>query len=65
MALVARPLAEVMIGEELRVAATAVTPWIALSALLYGMTAFNGASEGYIIHTIIANNIGNLLMTQM
>ena len=40
VALVARPLAEVMIGEELRVAATAVTPWIALSALLYGMTAY-------------------------
>jgi len=40
VALVARPLAEVMIGEELRVAATAVTPWIAVSALLYGLTAY-------------------------
>ena len=36
VALVARPLAEVLIGEELRIAATSVTPWIALSALLYG-----------------------------
>ena len=40
VALVARPLAEVMIGEELRVAAASVTPWIALSALLYGLTAY-------------------------
>ena len=40
VALVARPLAEVMIGQELRVAATSVTPWIALSALLYGLTAY-------------------------
>ena len=40
VALVARPLAEVLIGEELRVAAESVTPWIALSALLYGLTAY-------------------------
>lgn len=40
VALVARPLAEVLIGEELRVAAASVTPWIALSALLYGLTAY-------------------------
>lgn len=40
LALVARPLAEVLIGEELRVAAASVTPWIAASALLYGMTAY-------------------------
>ena len=40
VALVARPLAEVLIGEELRIAATSVTPWIALSALLYGLTAY-------------------------
>ena len=40
VALVARPLAEVMIGPDLRDAATLVTPWIALSALLYGMTAY-------------------------
>lgn len=40
VALVARPLAEVMIGENLREAATLVTPWIALSAFLYGMTAY-------------------------
>ncbi len=40
VALVARPLAEVLIGEELRVAAASITPWIALSALLYGLTAY-------------------------
>lgn len=40
VALVARPLAEVLIGEELRAAAAQVTPWIALSALLYGLTAY-------------------------
>ncbi|HYD28782.1 lipopolysaccharide biosynthesis protein [Brevundimonas sp.] len=40
VALVAGPLAEVLIGEELRVAAASVTPWIALSALLFGLTAY-------------------------
>jgi len=40
VALVARPLAEVMIGESLRDAAAQVTPWIAVSALLYGLTAY-------------------------
>lgn len=40
LALVARPLSEFMIGESLRGAATLVTPWIALSALLYGLGAY-------------------------
>lgn len=40
VALVARPLAEFMIGEDLRGAATLVTPWIALSAFLSGMTVY-------------------------
>ncbi|MFJ6023830.1 lipopolysaccharide biosynthesis protein [Brevundimonas sp. NPDC092305] len=40
VALVARSLAEVLIGEDLRTAAALVTPWIALSALLYGLTAY-------------------------
>ncbi|MGV8930249.1 MAG: polysaccharide biosynthesis C-terminal domain-containing protein [Brevundimonas sp.] len=40
VALVARPLAEVLIGEDLRSAAASVTPWIALSALLFGLTAY-------------------------
>lgn len=40
VALVARPLGEVMIGPALRETAAQITPWIALSALLYGMTAY-------------------------
>ena len=40
VALVARPLAQFMIGEHLRDAATLITPWIALSALLSGMTVY-------------------------
>lgn len=40
VALVARPLSEFMIGPELRDAASAITPWIALSALFYGLTAY-------------------------
>ena len=40
VALVARPLAQIMIGEDLRDAATLVTPWIALSALLSGVTVY-------------------------
>lgn len=40
VALVAVPLSEVLIGEDLRGAAASITPWIALSALLYGLTAY-------------------------
>lgn len=40
LALVARPLAEVMIGEGLRETAAAIGPWIALSALLAGATTY-------------------------
>ncbi|WP_269513338.1 lipopolysaccharide biosynthesis protein [Brevundimonas subvibrioides] len=40
VALVARPMADFMIGEDLRSVAASVTPWIALSALLSGMTAY-------------------------
>ena len=40
MALVARPLAEFMIGADLRSAATQITPWIALSSLLAGCTTY-------------------------
>lgn len=40
VALVARPLADFMIGEDLRAAAASVTPWIAVSALLSGVTAY-------------------------
>ena len=40
VALVARPLADFMIGEDLRSVAASVTPWIALSAFLSGSTAY-------------------------
>ncbi|MFN3352304.1 MAG: lipopolysaccharide biosynthesis protein [Brevundimonas sp.] len=40
LALVARPLAEIMIGDELRVATASVTPLIALSALMAGLTTY-------------------------
>lgn len=40
VALVARPLAEVLIGQDLRVAAAAITPWIAASALMAGLNAY-------------------------
>ncbi len=40
LALVARPLAELMIGPDLRVAAALVTPWIAASAFMSGLIAY-------------------------
>jgi len=40
LALVARPLAEVMVGPALRVGAARVTPWIAASALFSGLTVY-------------------------
>ena len=40
LALVARPLADVMIGPALREGAAQVTPWIALSGLLGGATTY-------------------------
>ncbi|HTX49720.1 MAG TPA: lipopolysaccharide biosynthesis protein [Caulobacteraceae bacterium] len=40
LALVARPLAEVMVGPALRAGAAQVTPWIAASALFAGLTTY-------------------------
>ena len=40
LALVARPLADVMVGPALREGAAAVTPWIAASAFLSGVTVY-------------------------
>jgi O-antigen/teichoic acid export membrane protein len=40
VALVARPLAEVMIGPDLRAVATLITPWITLSAFLSGISVY-------------------------
>lgn len=40
LSMVARPMAELMIGQDLRAAATLVTPWIAASALMSGLIAY-------------------------
>jgi len=40
LALVARPLADVMVGPALRQGAASVTPWIAASALFAGLTTY-------------------------
>jgi len=40
LALVAKPLAEVLVGEDLRHGAAAITPWIALSGLMGGLTTY-------------------------
>ena len=40
VALVAHPLADFLIGEHLRSASAAVTPWVALAALLSGLTVY-------------------------
>lgn len=40
LALVARPLADLMVGEALRAGASHVTPWIAASGWLAGMTTY-------------------------
>jgi O-antigen/teichoic acid export membrane protein len=40
LALVARPLAEVMVGPDLRVQAAIVTPWIAAGGLFSGLTTY-------------------------
>ena len=40
LALVARPLADVMVGPALRAGAAQVTPWIAASALFAGLTTY-------------------------
>jgi O-antigen/teichoic acid export membrane protein len=40
LALVARPLADLLVGEELRAGAARVTPWIAASGLFAGITTY-------------------------
>jgi O-antigen/teichoic acid export membrane protein len=40
LALVARPLADLMVGENLRAGAAQVTPWIAASGLFSGLTTY-------------------------
>lgn len=40
LAMVARPLADILVGPDLRVGAAQVTPWIAVSGFLGGMTTY-------------------------
>lgn len=69
VALVARPLAEVLIGQDLRQAASVVTPLIALSALLAGLNthyfghAFTlGRRTGRLLMLMIVPVVANILL---
>jgi O-antigen/teichoic acid export membrane protein len=73
LALVARPMAELMIGQDLRAAATLVTPWIAASAFMSGLIAYYfgfgftlGKKTGLLLVTMAvpagANVLLNLLL---
>jgi O-antigen/teichoic acid export membrane protein len=69
LALVAKPLAEVMVGPALRVGAAQVTPWIALSALCMGLTngythqAFTlGRRTGLLLAAMVVPAIANLAL---
>ena len=56
LALVARPLAEVMVGEGLREAAAQVTPWIALAGL------FGGLATHYLLQAFTLGHRTKLLL---
>lgn len=56
LALVARPLAEVMVGEGLRDAAAQVTPWIALAAF------FGGLATHYLLQAFTLGHRTKLLL---
>jgi O-antigen/teichoic acid export membrane protein len=69
LALVARPLAELMIGSDLRAAAALVTPWIAASAFLSGMIAYYfgfgftlGKKTGLLLVTMAIPAVSNLVL---
>ncbi|MET4684477.1 lipopolysaccharide biosynthesis protein [Brevundimonas faecalis] len=69
VALVARPLAEFLIGEDLRDAAAQVTPWIALSAFLSGMTVYYfhqaftlGRRTGWLLAAMCVPAVANVLL---
>lgn len=69
LALVAGPLCELMVGEDLRDGAAHVTPWIAASALFSGLTTyyFNqaftlGRRTGLLIVAMAAPALANLVL---
>ncbi|MDO1560339.1 lipopolysaccharide biosynthesis protein [Brevundimonas sp. 2R-24] len=69
LALVAQPMAEVMIGEDLRTAAASVTPWIAAGAFLAGMTTYYfhqaftlGRRTGWLLAAMAIPALANLIL---
>ena len=69
LSLVARPLAELMIGPDLRVAAALVTPWIAASAFMSGLIAYYfgfgftlGKKTGLLLVTMAVPALANILL---
>lgn len=69
LALVARPMSEFMIGEDLRAAASGVTPWIALSSLLAGCTTYYfhqaftlGRRTGLLLLVMTVPAVANVLL---
>ena len=69
LALVARPMAEFMIGEDLRAAAAGVTPWVALGSLLAGCTTYYfhqaftlGRRTGLLLLAMTVPAVANVLL---
>lgn len=69
LALVAGPLCELMVGEDLRDGAAHVTPWIAASALFSGLTTYYfhqaftlGRRTGLMIAVMAAPALANLVL---
>lgn len=69
LAMVATPLSELMVGEDLRDGAAHVTPWIAASALLSGLTTYYfhqaftlGRRTGLLIAVMAAPALANLVL---
>jgi O-antigen/teichoic acid export membrane protein len=67
LSLVARPLAELMIGPDLRTAAALVTPWIAASAFMSGLIAYYfgfgftlGKKTGLLLVTMAIPAVSNI-----
>ena len=67
LALVARPLVEILVGEQLRAQAAEITPWVALGAFFYGVSTyyFNqafslGRRTGLMMLTMAAAAVSNI-----
>lgn len=69
LALVARPLSELMVGPELRAGAAGVTPWVALGGLCSGATTYYlhtaftlGRRTGRLLAAMAIPAVGNLAL---